>query len=91
MSALLSAAREIYQPPAFDLAKVRRVLHVAAADLHSVLFVPKIMERLRQEAPGIELSFTTTPATFSGGSRTASLIWSLQTRKPLCRRARSQR
>jgi DNA-binding transcriptional LysR family regulator len=56
VTALLYAARAIYQPPLFDIAKVRRVLHVAAADLHTILFLPDVMARSREEAPGIELS-----------------------------------
>jgi DNA-binding transcriptional LysR family regulator len=56
VAALLNAAGAIYRPPPLDISKVRRVLHVAAADLHTILFVPGLMARMREEAPGIALS-----------------------------------
>jgi DNA-binding transcriptional LysR family regulator len=56
VTAILNAARGIYHPPPFEPAKVRRVLRVAGCDAHSVLLVPDLMNRIRTEAPGIELS-----------------------------------
>lgn len=56
VTAILNAARVIYRPPLFEPAKVRRVLHIAGCDVHSILFAPDLMNRIRQEAPGIELS-----------------------------------
>jgi DNA-binding transcriptional LysR family regulator len=56
VAAVLNVTRTIYRPPSFDISKVRRVLHVVACDLHSVLFGPPLMNRIREEAPGIELS-----------------------------------
>lgn len=56
VAALLTAARAIYRPPRFEIAKTRRTLHIAAADLHTILFVPGVMARIREEAPGIDLS-----------------------------------
>jgi DNA-binding transcriptional LysR family regulator len=56
VAAVLNAARGIYRPPPFEVSKVRRALHVAASDLHSILFVPDLMDRIRREAPGIQLS-----------------------------------
>jgi len=56
VAAVLNAARTIYRPPNFDISKVRRVFHVIGCDLHSVLFGPPLMARIREEAPGIELS-----------------------------------
>jgi DNA-binding transcriptional LysR family regulator len=56
ISAVLNAARMIYRPPNFDISKIRRVLHVVGCDLHSVLFGPALIARVRKEAPGIELS-----------------------------------
>jgi DNA-binding transcriptional LysR family regulator len=56
VAAVLNAARTIYRPPNFDISKVRRVFHVVGCDLHSVLFGPPLMGRIREEAPGIELS-----------------------------------
>ena len=56
VTAILNAARAVYRPPPFEPAKVRRVLRVAGCDAHSILFVPQLMNRIRAEAPGIELS-----------------------------------
>jgi DNA-binding transcriptional LysR family regulator len=56
VAAVLNAARTIYRPPNFDISKVRRVVHVVGCDLHSVLFGPPLISRIREEAPGIELS-----------------------------------
>src|SRR5215813_1053891 len=56
VTAILNAARVIYRPPPFEPAKVRRVLHIAGCDVHSILFAPDLMNRVREEAPGIELS-----------------------------------
>jgi len=56
VSAILNAASAIYRPPPFEPAKVRRVLHVAGCDFHSILFAPNLMNRMRAEAPGIELA-----------------------------------
>lgn len=56
VAAVLNAARGIYRPAPFEIAKVQRVLHVVGCDLHSVLFGPDLMARICEEAPGIELS-----------------------------------
>ncbi|HEY2529017.1 MAG TPA: LysR family transcriptional regulator [Xanthobacteraceae bacterium] len=56
VTAFLNAARVIYRPPPFEPAKVHRVLHLAGCDAHSILFLPDLMNRIREEAPGIELS-----------------------------------
>ncbi len=40
---VLNAARAIYRPPPFEPSKIRRVLQVVGADLHSILFVPDII------------------------------------------------
>jgi DNA-binding transcriptional LysR family regulator len=56
VAAVLNAARAVYRPAMFDVAKVHRVLHVVGCDLHSILFGPDLMARMRKEAPGIELS-----------------------------------
>ena len=56
VAAALSAIRSVYRPAPFEISRVRRVLHVVACDLHSILFGPGILGRLRKEAPGIELS-----------------------------------
>ena len=54
--AFLNAARAIYRPPPFEPSKVRRTLHIGGCDTHSVLFIPDLMKRVREEAPGIDLS-----------------------------------
>ena len=56
VAALLNAARAIYRPPPFEVSELRRVLHVAAADLHTILFFPELMAQIREKAPGIELA-----------------------------------
>src|SRR5262245_18112175 len=56
VAALLNVARTIYRPPPFEPSSGRRVLHIVGCDTHSILFVPDLMNRLREEAPGIELS-----------------------------------
>ena len=56
VAAVLHVTRTIYQPPGLEISQVRRVLHVVACDLHSVLFGPPLIKRIREEAPGIELS-----------------------------------
>jgi len=56
VAAVLNVTRTIYRPPSFDISKVRRVLHVVACDLHSVLFGPPLINRIRDAAPGIEVS-----------------------------------
>jgi DNA-binding transcriptional LysR family regulator len=56
VAAILEAAKVIYRPPAFELSKVRRTLRLVGCDWHSVLFVPDLMKRIREQAPGIELS-----------------------------------
>jgi DNA-binding transcriptional LysR family regulator len=56
VAAVLNAARAIYRPPPFEPSKVRRVLHIGGCDTHSILFVPDLINRIRAQAPGIELS-----------------------------------
>jgi DNA-binding transcriptional LysR family regulator len=56
VAAVLNLARGIYEPPAFDLTQVRRIIHVVASDLHAILFMPRVVERVRIEAPGIEVA-----------------------------------
>ena len=56
VAAILDAAKEIYRPPTFELSKVRRTLRLVGCDWHSVLFAPDLMKRIREQAPGIELS-----------------------------------
>jgi len=56
VAAVLDMARGIYRPPVFELANVRRTIHVVASDLHAILFMPRVIERVRAEAPGIDVA-----------------------------------
>lgn len=56
VTAILDAAKAIYRPPAFEPSKVRRTLRLVGCDWHSILFAPDLMKRIRDQAPGIELS-----------------------------------
>ena len=52
----LNAARGVYRPAPFDVSQVRREIQVVACDMHGVLFIPEVMERVRRDAPNIQLS-----------------------------------
>jgi DNA-binding transcriptional LysR family regulator len=56
VAAALNSIRSVYRPVPFEISKVKRVLHIVACDLHSMLFGPALLARLQREAPGIELS-----------------------------------
>jgi DNA-binding transcriptional LysR family regulator len=56
VTAILDAAKAIYRPAPFEPSKVRRTLHLVGCDWHSILIVPDLMKRIRERAPGIELS-----------------------------------
>ena len=56
VAAALNSVRSVYRPVPFEISRVRRVLHIVACDLHSILFGPALLARLEREAPGIELS-----------------------------------
>lgn len=56
MVTILDAAKAICRPPAFEPWKVRRTLRLAGCDWHSILFAPDLMKRIRDQAPGIDLS-----------------------------------
>jgi DNA-binding transcriptional LysR family regulator len=56
VAAALSSVRSVYRPIPFEISRVKRVLHVVACDLHSILFGPTLLARLQREAPGIVLS-----------------------------------
>jgi DNA-binding transcriptional LysR family regulator len=56
VTAILDAAKAIYRTPAFEPSKVRRTLHLVGCDWHSILFAPDLMKRIREQAPGVELS-----------------------------------
>jgi DNA-binding transcriptional LysR family regulator len=52
---VLAGARGLLQPPAFEPDKVRRTLRIAASDAQTVGLLPRIVARLKREAPGLEL------------------------------------
>ena len=56
VTAILDAAKAIYRRPAFEPSKVRRTLRLVGCDWHTILFVPDLMKRIREQAPGIDLS-----------------------------------
>jgi len=56
VAAILDAAKAVYHPTPFDPSKVRRTLHLVGCDWHSILIAPDLMKRIRDQAPGIELS-----------------------------------
>jgi DNA-binding transcriptional LysR family regulator len=56
VAAALNSIRSVYRPVPFEISRVRRVLHIVACDLHSILFGPALLSRIQREAPGIELS-----------------------------------
>lgn len=56
VATILDAAKAICRPPTFEPSKVRRTLRLVGCDWHSILFAPDLMKRIRDQAPGIELS-----------------------------------
>jgi DNA-binding transcriptional LysR family regulator len=56
VAAILEAAKAICRPPKFEPSKVHRTLRLVGCDWHSILFAPDLMRRIREQAPGIELS-----------------------------------
>ncbi|MCL2385740.1 MAG: LysR substrate-binding domain-containing protein [Alphaproteobacteria bacterium] len=56
VAAILEAAKVICRPPKFEPSKVRRTLRLVGCDWHSILFAPDLVKRIREQAPGIELS-----------------------------------
>ncbi len=56
VTAILDAAKAIYRPPTFEPSKIHRTLHLVGCDWHSILLAPDLMKRIREQAPGIELS-----------------------------------
>lgn len=56
VAAILASAKTIYRTPAFEPSSVRRTLRFVGCDWHSILLAPELMRRIRDQAPGIELS-----------------------------------
>ncbi|HEY6558871.1 MAG TPA: LysR family transcriptional regulator [Polyangiaceae bacterium] len=55
-SGLLTLARALEQPPLFEAASATRRFCVASPDLFDVLAVPSLLERIRREAPGVDIA-----------------------------------
>ena len=50
VAAVLNLARDIYQPPALELAGVRRVIQIVASDLHEGFYAPHYRASARRGA-----------------------------------------
>ena len=57
-SGLATLGRALAQPAAFDPKTARRAFRIASPDLFDVLVIPHVLERMRELAPGIDLSVT---------------------------------
>jgi DNA-binding transcriptional LysR family regulator len=55
-SGLLTLGRALSEPPDFDPAAARRAFCIASPDLFDVLVVPALLERIREEAPGVDVT-----------------------------------
>jgi DNA-binding transcriptional LysR family regulator len=58
-SALVTLGRALAEPAAFEPAAARRAFSLASPDLFDVLAVPRLLEKIRAEAPGIDLTVMT--------------------------------
>lgn len=54
-SGLMTIARALASPSTFDPRSARRGFRIASPDLFDVLVIPPLLERIRQEAPGIDI------------------------------------
>lgn len=54
-SGLSTLGRALAQPASFDAASARRAFRIASPDLFDVLVVPRLLQRIRSEAPGIDV------------------------------------
>jgi DNA-binding transcriptional LysR family regulator len=55
-SGLVTLGRALAEPASFDPAQARRAFCLASPDLFDVLAVPRLLERIRNEAPGVDLN-----------------------------------
>lgn len=60
-SGLVSLARAIAPPVAFDPATASRVFRIASPDLFDLIVLPRLLARVRAEAPGVDLVFVPLP------------------------------
>jgi DNA-binding transcriptional LysR family regulator len=54
-SGLSTLGRALAQPASFDAATARRAFRIASPDLFDVLVVPRLLQRICSEAPGIDV------------------------------------
>jgi DNA-binding transcriptional LysR family regulator len=52
---LTSLGRALAEPPVFEPATARRAFRLASPDLFDVLAIPSMLERVRREAPGVDV------------------------------------
>lgn len=52
---LTTLGRALHEPATFDPATARRAFRLASPDLFDVLAIPSLLERVRREAPGVDL------------------------------------
>lgn len=55
LTGALDQVKAVFQTPAFDPAQAERTIRIAGLDTHAILLAPKLMARLAQEAPGIDI------------------------------------
>jgi len=55
-SGLVSVDRALHRAPRFDARTARRAFRLVTPDLFDLLAIPPLLERLRREAPGIDLA-----------------------------------
>lgn len=56
LAALLRSAEQLLRPPIFDPATTKAELRLATSDYCVALLLPRVVDRLRREAPGLRLS-----------------------------------
>lgn len=72
-SGLVSLARAVAQPDAFDPAEARRTFRVVSPDLFDVLVLPALLRRVGEEAPAIDLAVVPSPANLSDSLETGDV------------------
>jgi DNA-binding transcriptional LysR family regulator len=55
-SGLVTLGRALAQPSGFEARSSRRAFSIASPDLFDVLAIPLLLERMRKEAPGVDIS-----------------------------------
>jgi DNA-binding transcriptional LysR family regulator len=55
LAAMLGQAQDIFSDQPFDPLVERRTIRIAALDNQNIMLMPKVLARLRREAPGVDL------------------------------------